>query len=123
MWVEEESEYEGSSKELAPTELALLQYDPQGREGGIHTAQNSEPKLKEARTIREGGYRAANAAPDPARNAASGRTGVAAGRFGGTDDEVKHQTRFRWVPDTGSHNLGIGQRSHTIHEAIKGRYR
>jgi hypothetical protein len=59
------------------------------------------------------------APPSPTRNAIAAELASAVIALGGTDDEVKAQTRLAWRPETQTGRLGTGQRLRTIHEDIQ----
>ena len=59
------------------------------------------------------------APPSPIRNAIAAELSSAIIALGGTEDEVKSQTRLPWRPQTQATKLGSGQRTHTIHEEIQ----
>jgi hypothetical protein len=113
-------------KELPPFEGKLYSAMLHAAASEYALRQNTDKKLKEAHDhfkdavadVRGVQPARGEKGPPPERDAVAAELALLLVAFGGTDDEVKSQTRFRWRPDTAAHNLGTGQKSHNIHEVL-----
>lgn len=121
LWVDAWKDFGDSSKEMAAGEPGLCSVLLHRAEAEYLLRQNTDKKLLEARDLLVGKCLGElNKVPQSAtKNAIVAELASAIIALGGTDDEVKSQTRLAWRPQTQATKLGSGQRGHTIHEEIQ----
>ena len=121
LWADAWKDYGETSKELAPGESVFCSALLHRAQAEYALRQNTDKKLLEARELLVGKcFGELQKAPiSPTRNAIAAELVSAIIAMGGTDDEVKSQTRLPWRPQTQVTKLGSGQRTHTIHEEVQ----
>lgn len=112
-------EYGDTAKEIAPSEAGLYGAILHGAAAEYALRQNTEAKLTEAqKEYTEALNQLLKSPPSAERNAVAAELALLAIAFGGTDDEVKARTRYRWQPDFSGGSLGMGQKQNTVHQEL-----
>ena len=118
LWKDAWADY---GKELAPNEAGLSAALLWRGQAEYELQQNTEKKLVEAHDLLCGKAfkQLQKAHPSPVKSLVAAELASAIIGLGGTNEEVKAQTRLPWLPETQDTRLGMGQRPHTIHEEIQ----
>lgn len=100
--------------ELAAGEYALRSRLEEGK--ALEQAFNHFAKARD--DLRKAGQADPKAAGE--RAAAAGQLAVATLGLGGTDEQVKDRTRFRWVPETNTgRQLRVNEKTHTVYDELR----
>jgi hypothetical protein len=112
--------FEDSRKELAPVDDALFSAVLNLSAAEYALRQNTTEKLKEAHNL-FGKARddLKDLPPTAEKNAVATEIALAAVALGGSDEQVKEQVRYRWLPDLSSGRLKMNERTHTVYEELR----
>ncbi|HEV3437838.1 MAG TPA: hypothetical protein VG122_10790 [Gemmata sp.] len=118
--VEARKEFDETAKELPTNEAGLCSAVLNAAAAEYALRQNTTEKLKEAHSL-FGKARddLRKQAPVPERNAVGAELALAVVAFGGSDEQVKEQLRYRWQPDISTGKLKINEQSQTVHDELR----
>jgi hypothetical protein len=119
LMAEAREEFKKVAGELAPAQAPLYSAMLNAAEAEYALRKNTAEDFKKA-TEAFGKARddVRRAQPGPERNAVAAELAFTAIAFGGTDEQVKNQTRYRWLPDSDSRTLRVNEKSQTVHEEL-----
>ncbi len=106
-------------KELPAAQLGLYAAMLKGAAAEYNLRLDDSKKLKEAHDrFVEARGEVGKAPPGPERNAVLAELALIAVAFGGTDEQVKDQVRYRWLPDINSQNVRPAECAQTVHAEL-----
>jgi hypothetical protein len=116
LMAEARREFDALATDLPASESVLCSTVLYGSAAEYALRQNSTAKLKEAHEALDKSISVIrNLAPGPERDAVAAELASIVMNFGGNDDQVKEQIRYRWQPNLSGGNLKINERVYTVH--------
>jgi hypothetical protein len=94
---------------LANAEYALRQNSPEKLTQAMELLGSARDDLRKPTVIQAAG---------PTRNAVLGELALLAVSFGGTDEQVKEQTRLRWQPELGNQIARVNEKVPSVHAEL-----
>src|SRR5262249_16936864 len=116
---EARTEFDGVAGELTPAEAGLWSALLNAAAAQHARRQTPPEKLTQARRLPDSDHddlrKAATPAAAPSRYAVLAELALLVVSFGGTDEQVKDQTRFGWQPAAGGQMLRVNEKTPSVH--------
>lgn len=119
LMVDARKELDDTKGELVPAEAGLYSAILNTAAAEYALRQNNAEKLKQAHELLGSAREDLRRLAGPTRTAVLGELAVFVVAFGGTDEQVKDQTRMRWQPETSNQAVRVNEKALAVHTELR----